>query len=266
MPKIQPITPSRYRDCRWKRYQSYAFAAQQAVAPILAQEVSKAVMSLPLAFIEDQGAMQLVAVQSLEPNRNLFVAPDGRWLGSYVPAAFRGFPFTLMKTEQGQQVLCFDEDSGLLLQHPTPGDGEPFFDADGEPSEPIRQVLEFLSQVDANRAVTNRLCQQIADAELLQPWPLKVTTAEGERLVKGLFCIHEPAFNALPLDRLDQLRQSGALTLILCQLLSMQHMQPLIRMAEQQAVTQTSVPAGGSGLSDDSESLHFDWDAKSPST
>jgi hypothetical protein len=59
-----------------------------------------------------------VAVQGLAPGQNLFVAPDGRWLAAYTPAAYRGYPFQLAHAENGQQVLCFDEESGLITDGP----------------------------------------------------------------------------------------------------------------------------------------------------
>ena len=58
---------------------------------------------------------------------DVLVAPDGRWLGGYVPACFRRHPFRLVpKQGTDQTVLCVDTDSGLVVE----GDaaGEDFFD------------------------------------------------------------------------------------------------------------------------------------------
>ncbi|MEA1053628.1 SapC family protein [Lamprobacter modestohalophilus] len=114
MANLQPITLSRHRDQRWARYTDYRFAAADTLAPLVVQELPKALMSLPIGFIEQPDGYGLVAVQSLQPGQNLFVSVDGRWLGGYVPALYRGYPFALAKTEEGQQVLCIDEDSGLV--------------------------------------------------------------------------------------------------------------------------------------------------------
>lgn len=186
MANPQPITLSRHRGRRWARYTDYRFAAADALAPLVVQELPKAVMSLPIGFIAQPHGYGLVAVQSLQPGQNLFVSAEGRWLGGYVPAVYRGYPFALVKTEDGQQVLCIDEDSGLVLDAPPPEQGEPFFDVDDQPAEPLRKVLEFLQQVAANRAQSERLCALLAEHALIQPWPLKVTTPDGERPVEGL--------------------------------------------------------------------------------
>ncbi|MEA3643985.1 MAG: SapC family protein, partial [Lamprobacter sp.] len=217
MANLQPITLTRHRDHRWTRYTDYRFAAADTLAPLVVQELSKAVMSLPIGFIKQDSHDQLVAIQSLQPDQNLFVTADSRWLGGYIPAAYRSYPFSLAKTTDGQQVLCIDEDSGPLNVDPDSNEGEPFFDADGQPAEPVQKVLRFLEQVAADRQRTERLCALLAEHGLIQPWPLTVKTADGERPVQGLHRIDEAALNALPSEAFDTLRQAGALPLIYCQ-------------------------------------------------
>ena len=51
------------------------------------------------------------------PEHNLFVGPDGHWLGGYVPASLRSYPFRVLGSEgSGQLALCVDEDSGLVVE------------------------------------------------------------------------------------------------------------------------------------------------------
>lgn len=154
MPRYEPVAASTHATQRWKRYSSYAFAATDAVAPLVVQELPKACMHLALAFIPQGENYTPVAVLGLQTGQNLFVAPDGRWLGGYTPAAYRGHPFALANTPDGQQVLCVDADSGLL----TDIGGEAFFDEQSQPSQPVKDVMSFLQQVHANRAATERIC------------------------------------------------------------------------------------------------------------
>lgn len=259
MANRQPISLSRHRERRWARYADYRFAAADALAPLVVQELPKAVMSLPIGFIAQPDGYGLVAVQSLQPGQNLFVSADGRWLGGYVPAVYRGYPFALVKTEDDQQVLCIDEDSGLVLDAPQPEQGEPFFADDDQPAEPLRKVLEFLQQVAANRAQSERLCALLAEHELIQPWPLKVTTPDGERPVEGLYRIDEAALDALAPEPFEALRQAGALPLIYCQLLSMQHVALLGKLAEHHAQSKPRLDA--SEMFAASDTLSFDWDS-----
>jgi hypothetical protein len=230
------------------------------VAPLVMQELPKAVMSLPIGFIAQPQGYGLVAVQSLNPGRNLYVNADGRWLGGYVPAAYRGYPFALANTPDGQQVLCIDEDSALLLDAAQPEQGEPLFGEDDQPAEPVRKVLDFLQQVAANRARTATLCAHLADQGLIQPWPLTVKTADGERPVEGLHRIDETALNALAPDPFEALRQAGALPLIDCHLLSMQHVALLGTLAKHHAQAQHQPRLDPDAFFGAEDSLSFDWD------
>ena len=168
MPQYQAITKTDFANLRWKRYENYHFAALDAVAPLVVQELAKACMTLPIAFIPQGEAFVPAAVQGLQPGQNLWVSPDGRWMGAYTPAMYRAYPFRLAHTQSGQWVLCVATDSGMVAEdHP-----EPFFDAQGEPSESVKAVLHFLQQVQANRAVTERACAALQAEGLIQPWPV----------------------------------------------------------------------------------------------
>lgn len=260
MTHLQPITLTRHRDRRWRRYSDYCFAANETLAPLVVQELSKAVMSLPIGFIPEADQYKLVAIQGLQPGQNLFVTADGRWLGGYIPAHYRANPFALAKTTEGQQVLCIDEDSGLLIDDPAPDEGEPFFDADGQPAEPLRLVLSFLEKLAADRQRTECLCALLAEQALIQPWPLTLKTADGEHPVEGLHRIDEAALNALPAAAFETLRQAGALPLIYSQLLSMQHIALLGKLAEHQAQAQAKPALDAEAFFGAEESLSFDWD------
>ena len=257
MPNYIPVSKETHASKRWKRTASFAFAAKDAVAPLVAQELPSALMHLPMGFIKQEELFIPVAILGLLPGQNFFVAPDGRWLGGYTPAAFRAYPFQLANTEDGQRVLVIDEASGLVSDT----EGEPFFDEEGNPAKALKDVLEFLSQVQSNRELTQRICAVLAEHQLIQPWPINVQGEGGERKVEGLFRIDEAAMNALPAEAFDTLRQAGALPIAYCQLLSMQHIQMLARLAQAQAQAIAKRPTNGNGgaeLLNSSDMISFD--------
>ena len=85
MPNFVAVSRTHHTGQRWQRPSSYRFAAQDAVVPLVAQELPKAAMHIPFGFIATDERFVPVAVQGLEPGRNLFVAPDGRWLATSPP-------------------------------------------------------------------------------------------------------------------------------------------------------------------------------------
>lgn len=241
MPQYQALSRARHASKRWTGPRNYAFAAADAVVPLVAQEVPRAALHLPVGFVQQGDVFVPVAVLGIQPGQNLFVAPDGRWVGGYTPAAYRGYPFQLADTPDGRRVLVVDEGSGLIGE----AEGQPFFDADGEASGPVKAVLDFLTKVRANRDVTARICRVLAEHELIEPWPIVLQTDGGERRIIGLHRISEVRLNGLDGGALKALQQAGALALAYCQRLSMQHLGTLgtLARARLQAAKRSEPPA-----------------------
>lgn len=240
MSNIHAIGRERHSTLRWQHNTSYNFAATEGLTPLVAQELPAAMQTMPIAFLETEGSALIpFAMQGLAPGKNLFVAGNGQWVGAYIPAALRAYPFSLAKTADHQQVLCIDEDSGLLSQ----SSGEPFWDEAGQPATGVTEVFQMLIRVEANRPVTHKICLLLQKHQLIKPWPLKVKNETSEQAVEGLFCIDETALNQLPAEALLELRNTGALLCAYCQLLSMQNIQTLGQMAAIHAKAAAPLPS-----------------------
>jgi SapC len=231
MPNLQPISRERHASQRFKRNPNYNYATHDAVTSLVVQELPQATLHLSIAFLASEGTFTPVALQGLQPGKNLFVDQNGQWLAGYVPAAYKAYPFVLANTAEGQQVLCIDEASGLLSQT----EGDPFFAEDNQPGQTVGEVFAFLKQHAANSQSTARICADLQKHNLIQPWPIKLQGETGEQVVEGLYRIDEAALNQLPAEAFMELRNTGALLCAYCQLLSMQHIQTLGKLAEAQA-------------------------------
>lgn len=228
MSTYQALSHSAHATQRLKRYTSYAFAGADALAPLVQQELSRACMQLPIAFVQIGESFAPMAIQGFEPGKNLRVAPNGQWLGGYIPAIYRGYPFALLPDATGQSALCFDGDSQLINEV----EGERLFDMQGKPSQTIQNVLSFLNQLDQNRQLTVRLCQALSEHQLIQPWPITVQTEAGEeKTITGLNRIDEGALHQLDGSALQALQRSGAMAVAYMQLLSMQHVSTLANLS-----------------------------------
>ena len=242
MPNLQPVTLQRYASRRWLRTGGYAFAAQDAFVALVALELPRAMLSLPIAFIPQGEGYVIAAILSLQPGKNLFVAQSGSWAGDYIPTAFRAHPFCLAQTDTGQQVLCIDEDSGTLRDGP---EGNRFFEDNGQVAKATLDVLNFLKEIEPSRQSTVVACATLQKHGLICPWPLNTKTETGEKQIAGLFRIDEAALNKLPGEALQDLAKTGALVLAYCQLLSMQHLPILRQMAEAHAKAAQSLATSG---------------------
>jgi hypothetical protein len=220
-PQLTAVTRERYAGKKWRRSSGYGFAATNALVPIVGAELARAALALPLAFLQEAGRFVLVAVLSLTPGRNMLVGPDGRWLGSYIPACFRSYPFRLFPIQEtGRPVLCIEADGGAAEAETT---GEDFFDQEGNLSPILKKTFEFLSEYERNRQATELAVSTLAEARLIQPWPIKIKAEKNEREIAGLHCIDEAALKALPDDAFLKLRKNSALPIVYAQLLSAAH-------------------------------------------
>lgn len=90
MSALELITLDSFNQRRWQQHRVTTIAGASQLVAVYLQEVAHAVHSLPLAFIESEGTLRLVAVLGLRPQQNLFVGPDGRWLGKLHSCALPG--------------------------------------------------------------------------------------------------------------------------------------------------------------------------------
>lgn len=219
MTQLTPISLEEFSVKAWKRSSGYSFAANYSFLPVVAQELSKLLPTIPLAFIELGDSFQLVALTSLQANTNLYIAPDGSWLGSYIPAALRGYPFQLAKIEgKEENVLCVHEHSGQIVEM---SQGTPFFDKSGTLSHEIQEMMDLLVQIMHNALVTQSAVDSLSVAGLISPWPLNIKNGDQVTPVEGIYRIDEAGLNTLSDEDFLVLRKSGALPVAYSQLLSM---------------------------------------------
>lgn len=230
MPQHKIITPERFRHRRWRRQQGYAFAKNRAVVPLVISEVVRAATLFPLGFVRDGKYWQPAALMGQRNDINLFIAPNGTWAGSnYIPAVLRAHPFSLLPGPGNQYVLCIDESSGLINDT---GDGEPFYDAGGQPSQGVKDALSFLQQVEQHRIKTITACEALKTHGLLKPWTLEFKRPHGVARLEGIYTIDEAQLKTLGGDALTHLRDSEALTLAYAQMLSSHLLSLLDRLAD----------------------------------
>lgn len=245
MSSIQPVTLERHGTRRWRRATSYAFAAGHSVAPIMGAELARAAMAMPIAWVPDADAYVPVAVLGMEPGQCLYLASDGSWTVSYVPAALRSFPFLLAPTQDGKRILCIDEESGLA---PDGGDGEPFFESGGALAAGLQGVFKFLSDVENQRLPTQAASAALQKHGLLVPLEIDLQLQAGIRKVQGLFRVDAAALDALADEAFIELRRSGALVLAYAQVFSMQNLPSLIALAqarERKLLAEAAMTKGG---------------------
>lgn len=233
MPRFVPIDATRCRGHGWQRYSDYEFAAGDPLVPIVAEEIPHVLATLPMAFrpLSEKNRYELVAVMSLEKNRNLCVQSNGRWIGGYVPAAYRSYPFlSIPEKGTGRMALCFDMDSGLYREEPGPKDTL-FFGENGELGTLLSNVVQFMQKYESQRRLTSLLTAELAQQGVIVPWQIKVQDAAGNSMpIEGLFKIDEKALKNLPAEKSEKLRKADALPMAYGQFFSQHRISNLARL------------------------------------
>lgn len=240
MSEIQPITAARHTQRRWHPAPEFRFSASTSLVPLSIAEVGHATLAFPLAFIEHNQHWTLAAVLGLFPTENLYVDSGGKWLGRYVPASVRFYPFLLGSQGSGDATLCIDEASGLVTEG---GDGMPFFDPSGDLNPTVTQISSFLVEAARGEAVMMRASEMLVKAGVIETWPITLQDDAGEQQVAGLHRINEAALNGLDDATSSELRRSGVLGIAYAQLLSMGNLSQLGQFAQVRAQAEAAMRA-----------------------
>jgi hypothetical protein len=247
---IVPLSSKRHANQRLMPLRSYAHAASTHMALLLPNEFPLACSIYPIVFVRQNERFRSTVLLGLKESRNLFVGPDGRWLVSYIPAAIRRYPFSVIRRDAASDelVLCLDESSGLLSET----EGKPLFNEDGSPTEIVRQTNQFFGEFVRFAQKGERLFNEEHFTGLLAP--MKIQLSDGGEKTGGLtgaFHVDEKKLHELSDEAFLTLRKKGLIPLIYAHLLSLRMIQPLaerLRAAARRQPVSSKMPTdSGSG-------------------
>ena len=234
------ISPAEHADSRWLPRKDFAFAANKQLVEIFVGELKTVLHYYAVGFVKQDEAYQLVALVGVEKDRSLYVDLNNEWTCEYVPASLRGYPFMLADSErqEDEKVLCIDQD--YLTDD---SDAVRLFKADGEQDDSITETLNFFVKCDQDRRTTQAACQALADAGVIEAWPLNVARGDDENSlsIEGFYCINEAKLNSLDTAVFAGLRETGAFHLAYAQLFSMNQLTQLSRRSEYLATQQQQI-------------------------
>lgn len=218
--KAVPLKFDEHKDLKVLETNDYSYARAEILAPFAFGEMAEIAREYPIVF-PSNGSGLPAALLGLESGQNAYVAGDGRWFATYVPAHIRGYPFAFAKApndpEPNRFVVVFDAEA----QHFRDPNGHPVFDGSGQLSEHMKRRLALLEGVEKTLPTTRDLVAQIDAAGLLVERAIHIRKAGGqEHRVQGLRVVDEKKLNQLPHDQFAALRDKGVLPLVYAHLLS----------------------------------------------
>jgi len=229
---VVPLNKERHAKTRIQEIKDFNFVSKLHIAYVTLHEFARTAAIFPIVFLEDKDKDEFrpVVLMGLNAGENLFVAPDGKWNASYVPAIVRRYPFALApQPGSDEYLICVDESSDLLSET----EGNPLFDEKGEPTQVIENVKRYLGELQQMDVMTHAFCKFLAEHNMFTPLNIKVRDNDSMKNISGCYVINESRMNGLSDERFLELRTKQYLPAIYAHLVSLAQTERLVKLKDE---------------------------------
>jgi SapC len=223
------VNAARHRNTSIKTGADYGFAKSVNSVPLMTVEFEPACAEYAIVFAGEESGIMPVALLGVRDGENLYVDERGAWSAKYIPAFVRRYPFVFSSTDGLRFTLCLDEEFHGVN---TRGLGERLFDAEGERTQYLQSVLNFLQAYQAQFEATRAFSQRLSDLNLLESMRAQFSLRSGQKITLGGFMtVNRDRLKSLSGDALARLAASGDLDLIYAHLHSQRNFTPTAERA-----------------------------------
>ncbi len=231
---LMPLNSRDHAKWHTKSIDSAKWLSKQHAIPLTVDEFVQAQRDYPIVFSSGDNPLPL-ALMGLNEGVNVFVDEKGKVTDNvYIPAYVRRYPFMLarLQPDSDELSLCFDPTTETLGKFK---DGEPLF-KDGQPTEPVTQILEFCEQFEQAGMRTGQFMADLEALDILMDGEVAIQQQGIEQpfIYRGFRMIDEAKLRDLRGDQLRKIAQNGMLPLLYAHLFSMQLMRDIFAMQASQ--------------------------------
>ncbi|RWD68087.1 MAG: multidrug transporter [Mesorhizobium sp.] len=192
-----PVSAERHKDLAVKAGVSYRFASSVNSVPLTAVEFAQAAAEYPIVFAGADDSVMPVVVLGAQQTENLFINDEGAWQGKYIPAFVRRYPFVFSTDKSGKTFILHIDESFEGCNRE--GRGERLFDNDGQQTQYLKSVLNFLQDYQGRFQRTKEYCDRLKALDLLQPMQAQFNLNSGERRsLSGFMTVNREKLKVLP--------------------------------------------------------------------
>lgn len=241
---VTPVTAERHRDLTIKSGLNYEFAKKVNSVPLTAVEFAQAAGEYPIIFAGSGEAVMPAVVLGVQNSENLYVDESGAWRGKYIPAFVRRYPFVFSTDNTGKRfVLHVDESySGCNRE----GRGERLFDNDGQQTQYLRSVLNFLQDYQGRYMRTKQYCDRLKSLGLLQPMQVQFNLTTGEqRSLSGFMTVDREKLKAISTADLETMFRNDELDCTYLHLHSLRNFRGMIERMPAGVADEAAASNGG---------------------
>lgn len=224
--KAIPVTKEQHSKSSIDTHQDYSFASDVNSVPLTATEFPAAAKGFVIVFAGLENPMP-ATILGVQQDKNVFVSEEGQWTGKYIPAFVRRYPFVFSSNEGGDTfTLCIDQAFKGLNQDDR---GEKLFSEDGERTEYLEKMLNFLREYQLQFQRTQDFCKKLKELDLLEPMQAHISLPTGSQLsLTGFQVINRDRLKALDGDKLAELAKTDELELAYLHLQSLNNFSTMV--------------------------------------
>jgi hypothetical protein len=226
-----------HKDVKIDPKADFDYARNMNSVVIAGQEFLEAAKFYPVVFTRTPtNDIIPVALLGVRANQNLMMDEDGKWQeGAYVPAFFRRYPFILADNvgQDGSFAVCVDAGyAGYDAK-----EGISLFDDNGEMSNELKGIVEFLKNYHTQFEVTKAMINLLEENKLFKDVSAKMTLSAGEQFAfTNMMMVDEQAMQALDDEKATELFRKGFLAWIYAHLYSLSNFKSLAAKAGKSTV------------------------------
>jgi len=227
--ELVPLNSNDHAGWKGRTTDKAPWVAGQHAIPLTVEEFPIAQRDYPIVFSAGERPVPL-ALMGLNEGVNVFFNDDGTPIGTpYVPAYVRRYPFLLARLQQGSDnlSLCFDPSSDLVGDF---DEGQALFDADKQPSEHTRNLLQFCEKFEEAGNRTQLFMDELAKHDLLMDGEIAIQRRDKPDqpfTYRGFRMVNQDKLRELRGDQLRTWNQNGLLPLIFAHLFSLDLMRTI---------------------------------------
>jgi putative transposase len=180
------LDSAEHGDLRYKAPEDLGFARDLNNIPITYTEIGKVCCDYPIVFTGSMESPTLSIVTGFKKEEgNLAIDAEGNWVGDYIPAFVRRYPFTLATIEENKLAVGFDLQSGCF-NDPS---GVRLYEDDGKATSVLEGVQNFLASFEKEIRTTVSMAQELMDKGVLKETVLTLGEGEEQESFGGLMII-----------------------------------------------------------------------------
>ncbi len=225
--EIELILKDKHQESGVGEIENFLHAKEVSSAIITMEEFFQACKHYPIVFSKNEKegwfALALLGLK----NRNIFVDEKGKWKKEcYIPAYIRRYPFIFVQNDK-ELLLGFDAQHKVSKEE---AGSRYFFDENGEKTEFVDNVLQFMNQVQHSSQQTKKFIETLDEMGLLEASTLHGTNKQGEEIsLNGFWVLNEEKLNKTTQKNRTRLCKQNYMQPITAHLISLSNIANLSR-------------------------------------